>query len=131
LPYSGYSYPHKYPRGAWSFGPGYALWPKGRLIGIRADEWGEFSTVSLMAPGRKLRINAVTKRAGSIRVAVAKRNGQFWHERSFDDAVPIVGDHHYVPVRWKTGDDMNFDPQDPICLRFQLDRATIYGIQFE
>jgi hypothetical protein len=131
LPYSGYLYPHKYPRGAWRFGPGYALWPKGRLIGIRADELGEFSTVSIMAPGRRLRINAVTKRAGSILVGVAKRNGTFWQGNSFDDAIPSIGDHHYTPVRWKTGEDMNFDPEDPICLRFKLDRATIYGIQFE
>jgi hypothetical protein len=131
LPYSGYAYPHKYPRGAWSFGPGYAVWPKGRLVGIEAAETGQFSTVSIMAPGRKLRINAVTKRAGKILVAVAKRNGIHWPRRSFEDAIPIIGDHHYTLVRWKDGPDMGFDPDDPICLQFRLDRAKIYGIQFE
>lgn len=131
LPYSGYAYPHKYPRAAWSFGPGYAVWPKGRLVGIEAAETGQFSTVSIMAPGRKLRINAVTKRAGKILVAVAKRNGTHWPRRSFEDAIPIIGDHHYTLVRWKDGPDMGFDPDDPICLQFRLDRATIYGIQFD
>jgi hypothetical protein len=44
LPYTGYAFPHKYPRGAWSYRPGYAIWPKGRLVAVEAAETGEFST---------------------------------------------------------------------------------------
>lgn len=131
LPYSGYSYPHKYPRGAWSYGPGYALWPKGRLVAVEARGKGGFSTVSIMAPGRKLRVNAVTKRAGRILVAVSDRFGRFLPNRSFGDAVPIVGDHHFTLVNWKDGADLNFEGGQPICLMFRMDRAKVYGLQFE
>jgi hypothetical protein len=76
LPYTGYQFPHKYPRGAWSYAPGYAVWPKGRFIAVEAAEEGEFTTVGFLPPGRVLRINAVTKRAGQVLVAVTRRNGQ-------------------------------------------------------
>lgn len=131
LPYTGYAFPHKYPRGAWSYRPGYAVWPKGRLTGIEARETGEFTTVSLMPPGRKLRINAVTKRAGSVVVAVTRRSGETLAGRSFDDAAPIIGDQHRTPVRWKSGDDLGAKDGEPICLRFRMDRAKVYSVDFE
>lgn len=130
LPYTGYAFPHKYPRGAWSYRPGYAVWPKGRLAGIAAEESGEFSTVSFFAPGRKLRINAVTRRAGSVLVAVTRRNGQFLPGRSFDDAVAVVGDQFRALVRWKDGDELGSRDGEPVCLRFRLDRATLYALDF-
>ena len=131
LPYTGYSFPHKYPRGAWSYGAGYAVWPKGRLIGVEAPEEGEFTTVSFMVPGRKLLINAVTKRAGSILVAATNRHGAFVAGRSFDDAVPIIGDQYRTVVKWKGGDELGVEPGQPISLRFRMNKATIYGLDFQ
>jgi hypothetical protein len=131
LPYTGYEFPHKYPRGAWSYRPGYAVWPKGRLAAIEAAEEGHFSTVSFFPPGRKLRINAVTQRAGEIRVAVTRRGGEFLPGRSFDDSVPIVGDQYRAPVRWKHTDVLNTDESEPIALRFQMTKGRIYFLEFE
>jgi hypothetical protein len=131
LPYTGFEFPHKYPRGAWRFGWGYAVWPRGRLVAIDAAERGEFTTVSVMAPGRKLRINAVTKRAGEIRVAVTQRDGTPIPGRSFDDCTPIIGDQFRSPVQWKTTDDLGFADGQPICLKFKMTQARIYGLEFE
>jgi hypothetical protein len=131
LPYTGYAFPHKYPRGAWSYRPGYALWPRGRLTGIEAPETGEFSTVSLLPPGKKLRINAVTQRAGRVLIAVTRRDGRPLPGRDFDDAIPIFGDAYRTPVRWKTGDEVVLKPGEPICLKFRLERARVYWLDFE
>ncbi len=131
LPYTGYQFPHKYPRGAWSYGPGYALWPKGRIVALEAPEEGEFTTVSLIPPGRTLRINAVTKRAGWVLVAVTRRNGTFLEGRSFEDAEPIVGDQYRTPVRWKDGTDLGCGENEPICLCFRMNKAKIYALDFE
>jgi len=131
LPYTGYEFPHKYPRGAWSYRPGHAVWPKGRIVALEAAEEGEFSTVSFLFPGRKLRINAVTKRAGRVLVAVTRRNGSFLPGRSFDDAVPIVGDQYRTPVTWKGGDDLGAEESEPIALKFRITKAKIYGLDFE
>lgn len=131
LPYTGYEFPHQYPRGAWSYRPGYAVWPKGRLVALEAPERGEFSTVSFFAPGHKLRINAVTKRAGQVLVAVTRRNGTFLPGRSFDEAVPVVGDQYGTVVRWKDGDDLGFNENEAVSLRFRMNKAKIYGLDFE
>jgi hypothetical protein len=140
LPYTGYRFPHKYPRGAWTtdgeesyYDWGYAIWPKGRIVALEAPELGEFTTVGLMPPGRRLRINAVTMRAGSIRVAVLTRDGRFLPDRSFEESIPIIGDQYRAIVKWKgeDGDDLGFGEDEPICLRFKMDQAKIFGLEFE
>ena len=71
LPFTGYDVPHKYPRGAWNYRPGLAVWPKGRLAAIVADEDGFFNTTAVVSPGSRLLINAVTDRAGEILIEAA------------------------------------------------------------
>jgi hypothetical protein len=137
LPYTGFAYPHKYPRKNWRYDWGYAIWPKGRIVALAADELGEFTTVGLMPPGRKLRINALTARAGSIRVAVTTRDGNALPGRTFEESVPIVGDQHRALVQWKgepqatDGSDLAYEQAQPICLRFKMDRAQIFALEFE
>jgi hypothetical protein len=131
LPYAGYIFPHKYPRGQWKIGTGYAIWPKGRMIALESADLGEFITVGFYPPGRKLKINAVTKRAGSIFVEVTDLDRKTIPGRSFADCNPIVGDKPWVDVTWKTGSDLGHSEGAPIALRFKLDRAAIYGLEFE
>lgn len=131
LPYTGYAFPHKYPRGAWSYRTGYALWPKGRLVALEAPERGEFTTVSLMPPGRTLLINAVTERAGEIRIAVTNRDGTILEGRGFENCEAVVGDKFQVPVKWDGQEDLGFEKGQPICLKFRLNKAKIYGLVFQ
>ncbi|MBN1343811.1 MAG: hypothetical protein JXQ73_14100 [Phycisphaerae bacterium] len=131
LPYTGYIFPHKYPRGSWKFQTGYAVWPKGRLIALEAVDRGEFATVGVMPPGRKLRINALTKRAGSILVEVVGQNGQVDGDHSFGDCKTIIGDQHWTPVTWKGKDDLGFKEGEFIYLRFRMEKAQLFGLEFE
>jgi hypothetical protein len=64
LPYTGYNTAHKHPRGLWKFAPGHAVWPKGRLAALESPARGEFSTMRITPPGRKLRLNVLTARGG-------------------------------------------------------------------
>lgn len=131
LPYTGYDVPHKYPRKLWKYAPGYAVWPKGRLVALEAEEYGEFATVALMPPGRRLRINALTKRAGSIRVEVAGFDGKPLPQRSFQEAKLLFGDLHWAPLVWNGQEDLGYKDGTPIILRFQLDHAQIFGLEFD
>jgi hypothetical protein len=131
LPYTGYDVPHKYPRGRWHFATGYMLWPKGRIIALEADELGEFTAGAFLPPGRKMRINAVTRRGGSIQVEVADLNRNTIQGRSFAESIPIIGDQYRTLVTWKGGDDLGHKEGAAITLRFKLDRAQIYGLDFE
>jgi hypothetical protein len=133
LPYSGYRFPHKYPRGHEGFPPnlGFAVWPKGRMIGLEAEQLGEFTTVAVVPPGTKLLINAVTRRGGSIRIEACDVNRQPLPGRTFADCRPIMGDQFKTRVTWQGGDDLGIATGDAVVLRFRLDQATIYCLDFE
>jgi hypothetical protein len=131
LPYTGYNVPHKYPRGQWKFVPGYLIWPRGRLVSLDAAEFGAFATVGIIPPGRKVRLNAKTKRAGYILVEVADLNGEPLAGRSFSDASPVIGDNHAALLTWKGEDDLGHKEEEGIILRFRLEEACIFGLSFE
>jgi hypothetical protein len=131
LPYTGYNVPHKYPRVNAERSVGYALWPKGRIVGLEALEQGEFTTVAVVPPGERLLINAVTRRAGSIMVEALDVNQQPLAGRSFEDAVPIVGDHYRTSVVWKNHDNLGIEPGQAVILRFKMNQACIYSLDFE
>ena len=131
LPYTGYNVPHKYPRQLWSYAPGYMVWPKGRLIALEATSTGQFTTVAFIPPGRRLRINALTKRGGRIEVEAADADGNPLKDRSFGEARPLVGDLFWAPILWSGGgEDLGFAENTPIVLRFRMENARIYGLEF-
>ncbi len=130
LPYTGYNVPHKYPRRLWKYAPGYMVWPKGRLIALEAPALGEFTTAAFMPPGRRLRINALIRRGGRLEVEVAGMNGDPLPGRAFADAKPLFGDLFWTPVAWKGQEDLGFAEGSSIRLRFKLDQAQIYGLEF-
>ena len=131
LPYDGYNVPHKYPRGAYRFEPGMLVWQKGRMVGIEAPEVGAFATVAFLAPGRQLRINAVTARAGYIKAELVYLDGTTVDGHSFADADAIIGDQYKTLVTWKGHADLGVDPGTPVWLRFQMKRARIFCLDFE
>jgi hypothetical protein len=131
LPYKGYNLPHKYPRGDMELYAGYAVWPKGRIVGVVADESGEFSTVAILPPGRTLKINALTKRAGGIRVELARANDETIPGRSFDDCDPVQGDAFWQTVKWGGESDPKTPEGEGLVIRFRMDRAQLFGIEFE
>jgi hypothetical protein len=131
LPYDGYNVPHKYPRGEYRFEPGMLVWPKGRLVGIEAPEVGEFATVAIIPPGRLLKINALTKRTGYIKVEIVNMRGKPIKEHTFEDAKPIVGNHYWTKVGWMNSGDLGSPAYQPIMLRFRMKMAKIYGLAFE
>jgi hypothetical protein len=130
LPYSGYNVPHKYPRKLWKYGVGYATWPKGRIVALEAPERGEFATVGIMPAGRKLKINAVTTRGGSILAEVAGLDGKPLPGRSFAEASPRTGDLHWVFLDWQGNEDLGHAKNMPIMLRFRMDQAQLFGLEF-
>ncbi|MEK7707937.1 MAG: hypothetical protein AAB380_08080 [Verrucomicrobiota bacterium] len=131
LPYTGYNFPHKYPRGQWRFATGYAIWPKGRIIALEATQRGEFATAIILAPGTKLRLNAETKRGGSILVEVADAQGAPISGRSFDNAIATVGDQPSALVKWKANETTGIEKGKPLMLRFRLDQAKLFALMFE
>ncbi len=132
LPYTGYDLPHKYPRGKWNPRTGYALWHRGRISAVESPERGAFTTMSFQPPGERLYVNVRTKRAGSIRIAL---EGAEWDRPlpgyGWEDAVPIVGDHHRMQVRWRGTETLPKCNGAPIALMVEMDGASLYALEFE
>ncbi len=131
LLYAGDNFPHKYPRGQRATEWGTAVWPQGRLMAIEAREQGGFTTPAFLLPGQKLRINALTSRAGGVRVEVADFDGNTLPGYSFDDCQLVVGDQFRSAVTWKGNDAINVKVGEPVLLRFRMDKAKIYWLDFE
>ncbi|HEX8524249.1 MAG TPA: hypothetical protein VF669_18485 [Tepidisphaeraceae bacterium] len=127
LPYTGYDVPHKYPRKRARRATGYALWPKGRLAGICADEAGSFATVAVLPAGEKLLVNAVIEEGGSLTIEVADLTGKIIDGYSFADFAPLSADCYKTPARWKARESL---PPQAVLFRFQLKRATLYSLDF-
>lgn len=130
LPYTGYNVPHKFPRRRALRASGYAVWPKGRFVALEAKDIGEFSTVAIIPPGSKLHVNVRTARSGYLLVEVADLNGVPIPGRTFEDAVPICGDHMSASVVWIAHNDLGVAPGQPVRLRFRLRQASIYSLDF-
>jgi len=132
LPYIGFNVPHKYPRrGAFKYGFGWATWPKGRFTAIEAKQRGQFTTYAFIPPGRKIRLNALTDRAGKgILVEVVDMSKKVLPGRSFEDCNPILGDQQNALVTWKGEADLNAPNGAPIALRFRMDNAKLFSVDF-
>lgn len=129
LPYTGSNIPHKYPRAGEHLSlTGYALWPKGRIASLAAEDYGEFATAAVVPPGKRLSLNAVTEEGGSILVEAADIDSKPLPGRTFDDCIPLAVDCFNTRVVWKGGEEIG---ADPVILRFRMKKAELFWIQFD
>jgi hypothetical protein len=126
LPYLAHKLPHKYPRGQQAVGVGYAVWPKGRMLSVDADEMGEFYLMQLMPPGRRLKINATTRRTGRIWLEVTGVDG-----RRLEQCDPVFGDQFWNRVTWQGQTDLGHREGSAITLRIKMKQAKLFGLEFE
>jgi hypothetical protein len=131
MAYTGYNVPHKYPRVKAERAVGLAIWPRGRVVGIEAPDKGEFTTVSIVPRSLHIRVNALTRRTGGIRIEVLDgRTNTPVEGRGLSDCLPLFGDLHSAPVRWKGGADLGVGDDTPVALRISIEQGTIYYIEF-
>ena len=127
--YTGYPYPHKYPRWDHVFGESRvapAWWQKGRLCAVKAQEDGEFYTLPIQPAGRTLKLNARAEYAGGIWVEVCGVQG-----RTMADCAPVIGDGLALPVSWKDSADIGAPENQAVVLHFRLRSAELFGFKWE
>ncbi|HEY1627281.1 MAG TPA: hypothetical protein VGG16_26170 [Streptosporangiaceae bacterium] len=130
LPYAGFDAPHKYPRSQVKFGSAFIRWPKGRVVGIRADETGEFQTVSVLAVGRRAAVNCLSSRTGYVRAEVRRFDGSVVPGRDLDKCAPLIGDSYGRELTWNGESDLGVADGEPVSLRFELRDASVYWVEF-
>lgn len=90
---------------------------------------GEMVTLPLEFTGQELVLNYSTSAGGSVRIELQSATGEVVPGYSLEEHVPMVGDSIEQVVRWSSSADLSQVPQ-PIRLRFQIQEADIYSLQF-
>ncbi|MDE2769098.1 MAG: hypothetical protein OXO54_07720 [Chloroflexota bacterium] len=94
---------------------------------IRTGCARDTQTARIARHGATLRLSAKTQQGGSIRIELQDENWNPHEAFSLDQSTPIHGDHLDAPVTW--GATTKIPATRPLVLRFQLDRATLYGFE--
>jgi hypothetical protein len=95
-----------------------------------ADVHGEALTPPVTFDGRRLSLNLATSAAGSVRVELQDAEGRALPGFSLDEAVPLYGDTLDATARWQSGEDLSGLQGQALRLRFVLEDADLYSLQF-
>lgn len=82
-----------------------------------------------LQPKIRLALNATTFEDGLIQVSVRDAEGQFLDGYTTNACQLVHGDGTALPVCWGNRDDLANSTDGPICLRFELRKAEIYGFE--
>jgi hypothetical protein len=121
--------PHKHPRRPPLGAIGWATWPKGRLVALKAAVEGSFMTWPILFEGRTVHVNFKTSLAGFIKIEVLGPENKVL--RSFDDCDPLSGSELDRTVTWKGQSDLGHTDDIPVTLRFRMQNAEIYSVEFK
>jgi hypothetical protein len=80
--------------------------------------------------GRELMLNYSTSAAGSVRVEVQSLEGNPVPNYDLHSCRPLVGDEIEGVARWRHGADLGSLSGKPVRLRFLLQDADLYSLQF-
>jgi len=93
-------------------------------------EQGEMITKPFVFSGKELTINYATSAAGTVLVEIQDEAGQPIPRYSLADCPEIFGDHIERVVSWNDGMDVSTLAGRSVRLRFVLQDADLYSIQF-
>jgi hypothetical protein len=91
---------------------------------------GEFVTKPLTFSGSQLELNVSTSAAGSLRVEIQDATGSPIPGFSLADCGEVIGDEISRVIQWQQGTDLSPLAGKPIRLRFALQDADLYSMQF-
>ena len=91
---------------------------------------GELITKPLRFQGKHLSLNFATSAAGSVRVEIQDANSKALPGFALEDCPPLFGDTIERTVTWKNGSAVGQLAGRPVKLRFVLNDADLYSLQF-
>lgn len=91
---------------------------------------GEMLTKPLRFSGKELEVNLAASAAGGLRVEIQNEAGQPLPGYTLEDCPEMIGDEIGRVVSWKGGSDVSALAGRAIRLRFVMNDADLYSIQF-
>lgn len=98
-------------------------------VHVGADP-GELRTRPLRFAGKELVINYATSAGGSLRVELQDKSGDPISGFALSDCRSLVGDSIEQTVHWSKGSDVSSLASQPLRLRFVMQEADLFAIQF-
>ncbi len=92
---------------------------------------GEMLTRPLRFTGKELVLNYATSAGGSVRVELQSGSGQPLRGFTLADSRPLVGDAIAQTVHWSSGSDVSTLAGQPVRLRFVMQEADLFALQFQ
>jgi len=129
VPIIGWSLPHKHTRAKPLGNVGIARWERDRIVGLRADEVGEFRTSYVIFDGDVAKLNFRTDPVGEIRMGILYK-GKYLEGRTLEDCDPVSGDSHDRTVTWNGEGGIPREPKDPVAFKIKMDHAEIFSVRF-
>jgi hypothetical protein len=99
-------------------------------VHVDADQ-GELLTRPLRFSGKSLVINYSTSAGGSVRVEIQDESGRPMPGFTLEDSPNLVGDQIEQTVDWKQGSDVSSLAHRIVRLRFVMQEADLFSIQFQ
>ncbi|MCX6879460.1 MAG: hypothetical protein NTW21_37500, partial [Verrucomicrobia bacterium] len=81
--------------------------------------------------GDRLTLNYAARTNGKLRVEIRHADGARVTGYALADAVPLTGDEIDGVAAWKLGSDVSALAGTPVQLRFVLDNADLFAMQFQ
>ena len=98
---------------------------------VRAGaDMGEMLTHLLRFTGKSLVVNYSTSAGGSVKVELQDANGQPHPGFALADCKSLVGDSIEQSVNWAKGSDVSSLVGKPVRLRFAMQEADLFALQF-
>jgi len=92
---------------------------------------GELLTKLLTFAGKRLTLNYRARVKGFIRVEIQNAAGSPVAGYALADAVPMTGDEIDGTAAWRLGSDVSALAGQPVRLRFVMDNADLFAMQFQ
>jgi hypothetical protein len=116
-----------------------SIYVRGRRYVLRTDGFvslhagyigGTMTTRSLRFDGSRLELNVATSASGQVRVELLNADGSVVDGFGMDDSDPIVGNSIAHVATWRGSADVGRLAGQRIRIRFQLQDADLYALQF-
>ena len=116
----------------------WAMWKRGRLVALEAEDYAEFALTERACAGQQLRLNFRTRHSGAwLKVEIVdgglpNRGGAklppALKGHSFDECDPLSGDELDAVVSWKGRSDLGALRGRRVHLRFRMARASLFAV---
>jgi hypothetical protein len=101
------------------------------FVSVHAGEAeGQMETYPLSFAGDKLLLNYAAAPGGSVCVEIQDADGKPLPGFTREDCEPLSGDSIDQQVRWKSGASVGSLAGKPVRLRFVIQNADVYAMQF-